>query len=68
MSALLDSVKGMDLLTVGDTEGYAQSGIMVNFYIVGKNVRFEINLNAIRRARINVSSQLLKLGRIVDNE
>ncbi len=68
VSALLDSVKGMDLLTVGDTEGYAQSGIMVNFYIVGKNVRFEINLNAIRRARINVSSQLLKLGRIVDNE
>ena len=65
---LLNAIRGMDVLTVGDTEGYAEQGVMVNFYIEASKVRFEINLNAIRRSKINVSSQLLKLGRVVDHE
>jgi len=68
VNAVLDAVKGMDMLTVGDTEGYARSGIMVNFFMEAKRVKFEINLNAIKRTKINVSSQLLKLGKMVDNE
>ncbi len=65
---LLNAIRGMDVLTVGDTEGYAEQGVMVNFYIEASKVRFEINLNSIRRSKINVSSQLLKLGRVVDHE
>ena len=68
LNSVLDTVWRADLLTVGDTDGYAQSGIMVNFFIEEKKVRFEVNMDAIKRANINVSSQLLKLGRIVDNE
>ncbi len=66
--AILDAVRGMDLLTVGDTEGYAQEGVMLNFYIEASKVKFEINLNSIRSSRIAVSSQLLKLGRMVGDE
>jgi hypothetical protein len=66
--ALLDAVRGMDVLTVGDTEGYAQEGVMVNFYIEASKVKFEINLKSIRHSRISVSSQLLKLGRMVYDE
>ncbi|MBP7527316.1 MAG: YfiR family protein [Syntrophorhabdaceae bacterium] len=66
--ALLDAIRGLDLLTVGDTEGYAQEGVMVNFYIEASKVKFEINLDSIKRSRIGVSSQLLKLGRVVDHE
>jgi len=65
---ILDAVRGMDLLTVGDTEGYAQEGVMVNFYIEASKVKFEINLKSIQSSRITVSSQLLKLGRVVDGE
>jgi hypothetical protein len=65
---ILNAVRGMDLLTVGDTEGYAQEGVMVNFYIEASKVKFEINLKSIRSSRITVSSQLLKLGRVVDGE
>ncbi len=68
IQSLLDEIKGMDILTVGDTEGYAQEGVMVNFYIEASKVKFEINLNAIRRSSITVSSQLLKLGRMVGDE
>ena len=65
---ILNAVRGMDLLTVGDTEGYAQEGVMVNFYIEASKVKFEINLRSIQSSRITVSSQLLKLGRVVDGE
>jgi len=68
MHALLDAIRGLDLLTVGDTEGYAQEGVMVNFYIEASKVKFEINLDSIKKSRIGVSSQLLKLGRMVDHE
>ena len=66
--ALLDMIRGLDVLTVGDTEGYGQEGVMVNFYIEARKVKFEINLDSIKRSRIGVSSQLLKLGRMVDHE
>lgn len=64
---VLDQTRGMNILTVGDTDGYAQSGVMFNFFIEEKKVRFEINLRAIQSTKINVSSQLLKIGRIVGN-
>lgn len=62
---LLDSLKGSPVLTVGDAEGYGEQGVMVNFYLEQNKVRFEINLAAVRRAGFNISSQLLKLARII---
>ncbi|MHB8110446.1 MAG: YfiR family protein [Syntrophorhabdaceae bacterium] len=66
--SILEAVRDEDVVTVGDTDGYAKEGVMINFYIEARKVKFEINLNSIRRARINVSSQLLKLGRMVDHD
>lgn len=62
---LLVSIKGSSVLTVGDSEGYAEQGVVVNFYVEQNKVRFEINLAAARRAELKVSSQLLKLARII---
>ena len=68
INSILESLRDLDIVTVGDTEGYAKQGVMFNFYIEARKVKFEINLASIKRSRINVSSQLLKLGRIVDHE
>ncbi len=51
-------------LTVADTEGFARLGGIVNFY-VDKKVRFEINSGAAEKARLKISSKLLRLARIV---
>jgi hypothetical protein len=63
---LLDTLGHQPVLTVGDTEGYGQRGVMINFYLEQSRVRFEINLAAARRAGFRISSQLLKLARIVE--
>ncbi len=62
---LLEGLKGSPVLTVGDTEGYAERGVMVNLFLEQNKVRFEINNAAAGRAGLRISSQLLKLARIV---
>ena len=62
---IFDKLGDAPTLTMGDTEGFAELGVMVNFYIDENKVRFELNSEAASRARLKFSSQLLKLARIV---
>jgi hypothetical protein len=57
--------RGTGILTLGDTEGFARRGVMVNFYLENDKVRFEINLESARQGGLNISSRLLALARIV---
>jgi hypothetical protein len=65
LQEVLEAVKDKGILTVGDTDGFARKGVIINFYIEDKKIRFEINLDAARRAQLSISSQLLKLARVI---
>lgn len=60
--------RGAGMLTIGDTQGFAQRGAVVNFFPENGKIRFEINPEASRRAGLKISSQLLKLARIIREE
>lgn len=62
---ILDSIKDRQILTLGDTAGFAEQGVVINFYLEQNKVRFEINLKAASQNNIKISSQVLKLARIV---
>jgi hypothetical protein len=53
------------MLTIGDMQPFADSGGMINFVMVDNRVSFEINVEAAEKARLKISSQLLRLARIV---
>ena len=53
------------VLVIGDTPGFAEKGISINFYLEKNKIRFEINREALKRAGLVVSSELLNLARIV---
>jgi hypothetical protein len=55
-------------LTVGDIQGFARRGGMINFTRRGSRLGFEINRNAVLRAGLDLSSQLLKLAELVPDE
>ncbi len=57
--------KNNGALTVGDGEGFAGQGVIINFYLSGTKVRFEINPGAAERSGFQISSLLLKVARIV---
>lgn len=62
---VIESVRGTSILLVGDSEGFAALGGMIEFTLEGNHVRFAINPDAAQRARLTLSSKLLMLARIV---
>jgi hypothetical protein len=55
------------VLTVSALKGFAQHGGMVEFRVTpDARVAFDINLRAVERAGLKMSSQLLKIARVVD--
>ena len=55
------------VLVVGESEGFAADGAAINLFEESGKVRFEINLDAARSARLKVSSRLLRLARLVES-
>ncbi|MEW6751463.1 MAG: YfiR family protein [Candidatus Latescibacterota bacterium] len=65
---ILAHLRGGSVLTVGDSEGFARAGGMVNFVRQGQKVRFEINATAAERAQLHLSAKLLRLAILVGEE
>jgi hypothetical protein len=69
LGKIINSVKDHSVLTVGDMEGFLESGGIINFVMEGKKVRFEINVTAAKRAKLKIRSQLLRLAkRVIEKE
>jgi hypothetical protein len=62
---LLEKLKDLRVLTVSEMDGFAEHGGIINFISERNKVRFEINPDAARRLGLNISSELLKLAKVV---
>ena len=62
---ILVNLKGASVLTVGEMVQFAQGGGIINFTRRKNKIRLEINLDAAKRAGLKISSQLLKLAKII---
>jgi hypothetical protein len=63
----VEAVAPAPVLTVSAVKGFAQRGGMVEFRVTADaRVAFDINLRAVERAGLKMSSQLLKIARIVE--
>ncbi len=65
VGTILESLRGMPVLAVGDTPRFARSGGIIRHETVENMVRFEINVEAAQHAKLKIDSRLLRLGRIV---
>ena len=62
---LSNSLGNLSVLLVGETEGFAASGGVINFIVENERIRFEINPSAAARVHLKISSKLLELAVIV---
>lgn len=65
LAEILDQLRGTSTLTVSDIDGFARRGGMINLITVEDKIQFEINVDAAERAKLQISSHLLRLARIV---
>ena len=65
LAQTLERLQGSAVVTVGEMEGFARVGGIINFFTEHDKIRFEINVGAAERAGLSISSKLLNLARIV---
>lgn len=65
LEEILPALKDTSVLTIGESEPFAENGGMLNFVREGDKLRFEINLDAVRESGLKISAQFLKLARTV---
>ena len=63
---IVEAARDHQVLTVGDTEGYAERGIDINLLVIKNKVRFEISKNCVSEKGFKVSSELYDLATIVE--
>jgi hypothetical protein len=62
---LIERLRGTRTLTVSDDEAFAERGGGANLFIEDGRIRIAVNLDATQRVGLRLSSQLLKLAKIV---
>jgi hypothetical protein len=62
----LAALAGSNVLTVSNAGGFLQHGGMIQFALMQNRVRFSVNLDAVNKEKITLSSELLKVAMSVN--
>jgi len=66
LPSILKKIKKHPVLTVSDTPGNAQKGVMINLFNSTHRMRFEINTTAVNLSNLHMSFKLLSQAVIVE--
>lgn len=62
LGRILEQIGVRPILTVSDAEGWSGRGVMINLERKQGRLTFDVNLDAVKRARLDMSSRLLRLA------
>ena len=65
LEQILVRLRGRNILTVDDAEGFAPPGVMIRLVTVENKIRLRINLEVVQAADLRISSKLLRPAEIV---
>lgn len=65
LRALLEAFRGARTLTVGEAEDFVRLGGILGLRLSDNLVQFQVNIDALKAARLQVSSKILRLGEVV---
>ena len=65
LDQIFTALKGRSILTVGDTESFAQRGGVVRFITEKNKIRLRINVDAAKAVKLTISSKLLRAAELV---
>jgi hypothetical protein len=65
LNEILKFAEGKTIVTVSDTKGFCEEGVMINFFIEAQRMRFEINEPVVKGSKMQFSYMLLNQAKIV---
>jgi len=63
--SIFDGTRNSGMLTIGESDGFATEGGVLNFKLEGNKMLIQINLETANREGLKISSRLLSLSQIV---
>jgi hypothetical protein len=63
----MNELRGRNILTISDMDQFAAGVGMIGLVQVQDKMQFEINMDPVQQAKLKISSQLLKLARVISN-
>jgi hypothetical protein len=67
-AGLLRSARSASVFTVSDSDKFAESGGVAQLIVENDRIRFAINIASAQRGRLNLSSKLLSLAKLVKDD
>ena len=64
LEQILTSLKGRNILTVGDTDDFTARGGMIRLFNDKNKIRMGINLETVRAANLTISAKLLRVAEL----
>jgi hypothetical protein len=64
----LATIRGKHILSIGEVDGFAQMGGVINFFNQNNRLRFEVNRDATKRENLKFSAQLLQAAQRIVKE
>ena len=68
LDSLREHLESSHVLLIGDTDGLAGNGVAVNFVVEKERLRFQVSLQALKRASLVVGAKMLNLSILVDEK
>lgn len=65
LNNILSYTQNKPILTVAETEGFGEKGVLINFYIEKNRIRFEINNSAFQESKLSVSHLLMNVATVI---
>ncbi len=65
VALILEKTANRPILTIGEGAGMAEKGCLINLLLIKQKIRFEVNLVAVKKSGLKLSSELLKLAKII---
>ena len=66
LRTIIDYLKGRHILTVSDTEGFAEAGCFINLYEFENKLHFEINQKSLQDEGFTIDYRLLRVSKIIN--
>lgn len=67
LDKIINAAKNSHVLTISQSPGFAKKGVHINMFLLGTNLKFEINEKSARESGLKISHLLLQQAKLVYN-